>query len=241
MDEEIKIRFNELDKSVSDNKNRLERIDQDVRDKLDLTQKRIDDNKTLVTVLISSITIIFSVFSFIAAMNFKSEKDGLRDFQQGIDRQVEKAIGSLSGSADLKIYTSSGKVIDEEVVDVRVISNSGSSPGKIVLPFVIRNHGSGAGKNIILKAYTKDPIKLEYSAAFEDDYTYEVYASESSHGIPNIPANEHYAHPVKYWVFVENPVDIDLGTYDTKLKLFYDDKLKEVEFKIRVTENLTRR
>ena len=62
------------------NDEKLEKIEKDMLEQLELTNKRIDDNKTLVTTIVSAGSVIFSVLVIVFALNLNLHQSLLKEF-----------------------------------------------------------------------------------------------------------------------------------------------------------------
>ncbi len=212
--------------------------------RFDIVHKRIEDNKTLITTIVSSATAIFAVLAIVFTWNINIEKNDLKTLKKELKEEVKTFLGTNKKEADIVLFTQDGEFLDGKTIDVKIekrqVADPGEYPGIIAIPIIIRNDGKGSSGVVTIKGYTKKEIELTSSAAFEEDYDYEVYwQGVEQTGVPNLPPLE-YAHPYNFSLYLRSPNSIQLGKHDVKVKIYYGSgKMTSAEFYINVTENPT--
>ena len=219
-------------------------MDEEIKEQFDLAHKRIDDNKTLVKTIVSSTSAMFAVIAIILGFNYNSEKNEIKNFKKELKEQVDTFLGNQKEGANIKLYSENELPLDNQIIKVAVEkaapANQKDFPGRIRIPFILRNEGKGASGEVTIKAYTKEGIQMLSRASFEQDYAYEAYWQGTQRtAIPNLPPLG-YSHPYPFTLFIQNPESVKLGIHKVKVKIYYGSgKVTVSEFKIEVEENRT--
>ncbi len=216
-------------------------MDKEVQERLDLINKRIDDNKTLITTIVSTGTAIFAVIAIIFTWNVNTEKNDLKELKKELKAEVDSFLGKSVEEPELRMFTRDGGTLSGATLDARVELDEIEQQARIEVPVTFRNDGQAPTGEVTVKVYTKEEIRLWSETTFEDDYVYEMYWQGTSNtGIPNMPGGG-FAYPYRFTLWPLNGEDIELKTYKVKLQIYYaKNKVAESEFHIAVTENLLR-
>ena len=213
-------------------------------ERFDIVHKRIEDNKTLITTIVSSATAIFAVLALVFTWNMNTEKSELKSLKKELKEEVKTFLGNNKEEADIFLFTQDGEFLDGKIIQVTLnkveVVNPGDSPSSIIIPIIIRNDGKGSSGEVTIKGYTKKEIEMWSKAAFEKEYHYEAYWQGTENtGIPDLPPLG-YSHPYNFNLYINNPESVNTGLHDVKIKIYYNSgKFTSAEFKVDITENLT--
>lgn len=216
-------------------------MEKEVAERFEHTNKRIDDNKTMIQIVVSSGTAIFAVLAIVFTWNFNTEKNDLKAIKNEIKNEVNTYLGKNTLTPNIRLYTEEENPLDGSIIKVKVEEDEqfGNS-GRIPVPIILRNEGRGSSGEVTVKAYTKRGIELWDKATFEKEYSYEEYwQGKENTGIPDLPP-PNYSHRYPFMLYVNNAQKIETRIYQVKLKLYYGEgQTTSAEFKIDVVENQT--
>lgn len=217
-------------------------MDQEMQERLDLINKRIDDNKTLITTIVSTGTAIFAVIAIIFTWNVNTEKNDLKELKRELKLEVETFLGKNIAEPELKMFTRSGASLSGATLNATVEMDEFEMLPRIELPVTFRNDGQAPTGEVTVKAYTKKEIRLSSDTTFEDDYEYEVYWQGTANtGVPNMPGGG-FAYPYRFTLWPSNGEEIASKTHKVKLQIYYaNDKVAESEFYIALVNKLQTR
>ncbi len=142
-------------------------MEKEIQDRLDLINKRIDDNKTLITTIVSAGGAVFAVLAIIFTWNLNSEKADLKDLRKELKQEVAAFLGKSTQQPDLKLFIQTEDDLVDTVISSSVQVDKENSSPYIEIPIVLRNDGRGPSGEVTVKAYTGQNIKLAAKTSFE--------------------------------------------------------------------------
>jgi len=206
-----------------------DKMDKEVEDKITHLEKRIDDIKSFITLIVSAGTTIIGILMIVFTWSATSEKSDLRSHKESLTKEIKEELGKRNKKADIELVTKDGKKLDGQVViaNVKTYRYSETINDKrvdktgilIELPFVIKNSGEGYSGRMTIKYYVKSPIKLTYSSTDEGGFDYEEYIAARDTALPNFPGGLTYEYP-----FIIYPKDFSkplIGKHNILIKIYY--------------------
>lgn len=145
MDDDLKARFEEIDKRIA------------------LIDKRFDDVKWF----FGSVSLILSVVAIMAGYNYNNERARLDTSL----KEFKEEIGKLEVPADLEVMGRNGQPVAGQEVMARV--DAGEKQLQLTYNYILQNAGSGTTGPMWIKVYTSDPIQLSNVSSDEPRFKYE--------------------------------------------------------------------
>jgi hypothetical protein len=149
MDDDIKARFEDIDK------------------RLTLADKRFDDVKWF----FGSVSLLLSVVAVMAGYNYNNERARL----DASVKEFKEEVGKLEPPPELEVFGHNGQPVAGQEVMARVSTRENRL--FLTYNFILRNVGSGTTGPMWIKVYTSDPIQLVDVSADEPRYKYETVIS----------------------------------------------------------------
>jgi hypothetical protein len=209
-------------------------VEKEIYERLELVNKRIDDNKTLITTVVSSATAIFAVIAIIFTWNVNTEKEDLKSLKQEVKDEVESFLGKRVDQPELNIFSTQATELQDSLQVSKIEYFEHHQRHGIPIPIVLRNDGKAPTGYVALKVYTKKDIELWGEATFEPRYYYEAsWQGEDGTGIPDLPGGG-FSYNYQLTLWPENIPDIPNGEHDLKLEIYYG-KGKKVSNEFRVS------
>jgi hypothetical protein len=146
MDDELKARFEDVDKRLA------------------LADRRFDDVKWF----FGSVSLILSVVAIIAGYNYNNERARL----DASVKEFKEEIGKLELPPELEVLGNTGQPVAGQEVMARV--NTQENSLFLTYNFILRNVGSGTTGPMWIKVYASDPIRLADFSADEPKFKYEA-------------------------------------------------------------------
>lgn len=212
MEEEIKVRFDELEKRFG------------------TTEKRIDDIKWYIGGFAGLFAIVFSALTITMSWNYSNERTSLREFQ----RDLKAELGKIESLPELEILGVDGASLDNQEISAE-FKTSGDGSVYFVLNCIIRNKGSAASGLMYEKFYASDPIRLPFRSTDESKFKYETYISPKQLEPNEIPGK--YSNEWFNSITLKDKVKPPPGKYPMLIKLFYGKgKVTQAVFTLIVRE-----
>ena len=191
-----------------DIKNRFESIER----LIDHTEKRFDDIKWYFGGAATLFTIGFGVLTILLSWNYKSERDGLRDYER--DLKVE--MGKIDVPADLEILSINGLPLAGQEV---VATADRDKEGWVILHLdhILKNKGGVSTGPMFIKIYANAPLNFGSRSTDESDYKYETYLYKNLD--PNdLPGGVSMNYVDDFTLQKEMP---SAGKYKSLIKVYY--------------------
>ena len=151
--------------------------------------------------------------------NAISERQGLRELERDIKKEVQVALGKVAEEPELDIAVPGGKPLDGAIVEPTITTTDNVL--HIVTPIVISNRGRGWSGPAAIKTYTGPAIPQKNSStdepafAFEDNWV----GSTKETGLYDIPGGFSYSFNLA--IYPTGAAIIAPGRYPCLLKIFY--------------------
>ncbi|MEI7660982.1 MAG: hypothetical protein WCK34_02230 [Bacteroidota bacterium] len=196
----------------------------DLGNRLQGTDKRIDDIKWFLGGITTVFGIVFSVLALIFNSNFNSEKESLREFRNDMKAELGKTIQPPL----IELFTPDGKPLNGCSMPADFEKDSAKSV-RVTLHFILKNSGSSPSLKINIKCYTTELIPLSNISTDEPNYRYESYIDTQHLNPGELPA--HYSSEYYVWTYSGNV--LPSGKYPVLLKIYYGvDRVAQAEFNI---------
>ena len=196
-DEEIKVRFEELDKRIASN------------------EKRFGDFKWYFGGFGSVIAIMFSVLTLVISGNVNYEKYALREFQ----KDIRADLGKADLPPNLILLGKNCNPLENQDIKAEVLKDEDGSI-KLTFLYAIKNEGKSPSGPLYNKVYTSNPIKFKYSSIDEPKYEYESYGSPRTKTHDELPGGN-FIGQYELTLFTANKEIIATGKYPILLKIYY--------------------
>jgi hypothetical protein len=212
MENEIKVRFDELDK------------------RLESAEKRFDDIKWYFGGVTGVFMIVFSLLTIILSWNYKTEKDSLREFQKDI--RVE--LGKVESPPELEILGTNGLPLANQEMEA-TFEKKEDGMVFLKLNHFLKNIGNSSSGILNVKIYTSEPIIFRAKSTDEPKFKYEEYIYPK-----NLEPNELPGRYSSDWVLdisLKNETIPPNGKYPALIKIFYGKgKIAQANFTILVAQ-----
>jgi hypothetical protein len=196
MDEDVKTRFDDMDKRYG------------------ALEKRFDDIKWYFGGVTTLFSLGFGVLTIVISWNFNANITGLREFE----KQLKEEIGKIDSPADIDILGVNGASIDGQDVDSDVEVDKDGDHWLRISHF-LRNRGEGSSGPMFLKLYTKDPIRLDSLSTDNSKFKYEGVITPENLSPKEIPGK--FSNQWFHRFFLPDKQTIPPGRYDAAVKVFY--------------------
>jgi hypothetical protein len=211
MEDETKIRFDELDKRLSS------------------SEKRFDDIKWYFGGVTGVFMIVFSLLTIILSWNYKSEKESLREFQ----KDIKTELGKIESPPQLEINGPNGKPMNNQEVTVDLLKeeSEGKTFYRMTIYFFLRNIGNSPSGPINGKIYTNEPIVLRADSTDEPNFHYEDYWLNKYLEPNELPGQ--FSCQLNYTLYLLTERFPPKGKYPALFKIFYGKgKIAQAHFTI---------
>lgn len=196
MDDESKVRFDEIDKRFS------------------ITEKRIDDLKWFIGGFATLSAILFGIITIILSWNFNNERASLREFQ----RDIKADLGKVDKPADIEQLGSNGLPLRGQEITTEVKKDD---KGKyfINIRHFFKNNGDGGTGPLYMKVYTNEPLIQSNHSIDEKDFKYESYLTPKNIDPSELPG--HFSSEQFMKFHLKDDIAPAPGKYKILFKTFY--------------------
>lgn len=132
-------------------------------EKLNCIEKRIDDTKYVVNIVITSLGIIFVAFAIFSGFSLKQERDSLHELRDDTERKINEMIGQSKKEPSIVCTTINGKPLEGSTIK-GVLSGS-----KVTYHYMINNIGSGETTSLKSQMYSKEPLVIANTKASDEE------------------------------------------------------------------------
>jgi hypothetical protein len=214
MDEDVKSKFEELDK------------------RLQVHEKRYDDIKWYVGGFAGLAGLGLAVLSILLGMNFSNERSSLREFKNDIKAEL----GKVEKPPEIQVLNVAGDALAGQEIKARVVKNE-NEPLRLNLTYSLRNAGESVTGPIYVKYYSNAPIVLRFESSDEKQrYKYEEYVTPNDIRPNELPGGYSTIQSVN--LIINSTVVPPNGTYPMLLKVFYGKgKITQANFKVTINQN----
>jgi len=194
-------------------------MDEQIKDRFDQVDKRIDDVKWYVGGTLSFILIIFGVASYIFNHNFDSEKN-----------EIKESLGKTEKIPNLQILDLNKQSLDDKEIP-GTIENRGTDSARIKFgPIVLFNDADGSTGSLYSKTYTKDII-LSSPSTDNSEFKYEASSQPKDFDQPEMPG--HFS--MSQWTTTPVSKTPESGRHVVLLKYYYGKgKVTQAKIIIRI-------
>jgi hypothetical protein len=202
-------------------------------DRLTSLEKRIDDIKWYIGVIITFLTVFFAVISYVFSENANSEKNGLIEFKKEMREDLLKS----APPPEIQLYRDIDVPLEDGNIPAQIFVDSNKN---VVLRFniIAKNSGGSDANNILFKIYSSDPIKFVYLDGLSHKPVLKYSSDERSFKYETfMPINTGAVLPAN----ITNGFDLDFnvlsspkpGIYPMLLKVTYGvNQLKRQKFNL---------
>ena len=150
MEDEVKTRFEDLDKRLDGTMSAVDDRLDDIGKQLAGTEKRVDDLKWFTTSLFGLFTVAFGVVAVMGGLNFNSERTA-------IEKRVEEIKSDLLGKRQpqpkIELYTRENKPLQDQEVPAAFEKDDKDGTSKLVVVLIFKNSGDGSSGLMYIKFY----------------------------------------------------------------------------------------
>lgn len=197
MEEEIKVRFEELDKRILS------------------SEKYFGDIKWYFGGITSLFTIGFSVLVLLLSWNYNFEKIALREFQ----KDMKADLGRVDPPPALVLLGTNRNPLDNQDIKAKVF-NGDDGVINLEFDYAIKNEGTSPSGPLYNKIYTSNPIKLSYNSIDESKFNYESYGSPKTFKHEQLPGGN-FIGQYTLTIGTKNNKITAIGKYPILLKIYY--------------------
>jgi hypothetical protein len=210
-------------------------MNEEIKDRFEQVDKRFDDFKTILTLGSVIITLIFGIISIFVTLNLQSEKASLREFEKELRDEVRSELGRLEEPAKVELYDLDQKPINGRNIPASFDTTSDGSL-RMTVKCILRNEGVSESGPVSIKIYTSNPIKLFYISTDERGFNYEGYIPPKNLSPSELPGGLSIEMNFGFELDMkEIPAN---GTYPALFKLFYGKgKIAKASFNIIVRDS----
>ncbi|MFA4904309.1 MAG: hypothetical protein WC600_16365 [Desulfobaccales bacterium] len=196
MDDEIKVRFDELDK------------------RLVSAEKRFDDIKWYFGGVTGVFMIVFSLLTVILSWNYKAERDSLREFQ----KDIKAELGKVESPPELEILGTNGLPLANQEIEATFEKEE---DGHFVMQInlTIRNIGDSLSGPLYTKIYSSNPINFLFKSTDEPKFQYEFYIDPKNMPLIELPGR--YSTEITYNLRLKHKTIPPNGKYPAMIKIFF--------------------
>ena len=149
-------------------------MDDETKGRFESLDKRLDDMKHHLQLLVAVLLGVFAVVSIIFNINVNAEKDRLIENAKELKKEIKELLGQTTGTPDLTLLTISGEPLQGREMEGIVTGED------LVIPIVMKNSGKADTGRYAIKLYSKKPITLNYASVDEKEFDYETYLSKGT-------------------------------------------------------------
>lgn len=160
-------------------------MDDETRTAFEYLTKRLEDLRTWGVALVGAAGTVIAVLALVFTWNFQSEKEGLRDFRDKLEKRQEKfedrVLGVAAKPAEIELFVQKKLGTDKlpkvplegSELPARIeVNEDGAS---VVVSYVIVNSGGSRTGPMYMKLYTGPELVLEDRSTDEDAFSYEAH------------------------------------------------------------------
>jgi hypothetical protein len=155
-------------------------MEQEIKDRFEQIDKRISELITMLSVFSGIFTIVFAVFSILIAVNYNSEKDRLLEIEKDLKSEVKTALGQFAQPAKVIVLGKDGRELNNGGEIRAVLETDLQGSKQLVTKIILKNAGGNPSSPLFVKIYTTDPIVLAAGSTDEKDYKYEGFVAPES-------------------------------------------------------------
>ena len=123
-------------------------------ERLKCIEKRVDDTKNFMNVVITALGIIFVVFVVFAGITLKQERDTLHRLKDDTEKRINELIGLSKKEPELICTTITGLPLEGSTI------NGTLNESKVTYHYMIKNIGNGETTNLKSQMYSKEPLVI---------------------------------------------------------------------------------
>jgi hypothetical protein len=196
MEDDVKTRFEDLDKRLSS------------------TEKRIDDIKWFISGVTGLFTIVFGLVAVLGNLNFNAEKAAIRDFQ----RDIKSEFGKMEPPPVIDLLGIDSKPLEGQEVAAG-FEKSKESGLFLVINLSLTNSGDSLSGPMYVKVYSPGAIRLLCRSTDEQKFKYETYTNPEELRPNQIPGKYSTEWYLRVWL--ADGVVPPPGKYPFLIKVFY--------------------
>jgi len=210
MDEDVKARFEDMEKRLS------------------TSDKRFDDMKWYFGGVTTLFTIGFSVLTLVLSWNYSNEKAALREFQK--DMKVE--LGKIDATPEIQMLGLDRLPLAGQEVNAK-FKKADNGDFFLVINHFLRNSGSGLSGPMYVKVYASDPLVFNNRSSDEPRFKYEEPFTPKDLSPNEIPGQ--YSSEWFHNIYLSKKEKPPKGKYDMLMKVFYGKgRVSQAQFRLNV-------
>jgi hypothetical protein len=225
MEQEVKDRFEGLDKRVLEADHHLKDVKSEMEVELKTSlealdkrfveiDKRFDDIKWFIGGVTGIATIIFSVLMLVLSWNYNEERTSLHEFEKDLKADLGK--GELQ--PELELLGSNGELLSGQEVKAEFRTDKDGSM-LVYIDYGLRNVGGGTSGPLYVKFYASDPINLTNRSTDDPNFQHEAYANPTDLTPSELPGK--YSTDFNlHFDLAKNSIP-PRGKYLAQIKMFY--------------------
>ena len=202
---------------------------EDFDSRLSGLEKRLDDQKQFLGLIVGIAALLVSILSLVFAWNLSGERESLRFFKAELKEEVRIELKKVSKNPKLEILTMDGKKVTARTLKAKFEHYKGYK--SIYTPIVFKNIGESSSGDISLKIYTKK-IVLSNLSTDEKSYIYEAMYFPGKSGIDILPGGG-FSSVYNLRLYPKDEFLMNPGKYSILVKLYYGEGEVEIaEFEL---------
>jgi hypothetical protein len=254
MEEDVKTRFEELEK---DARSRSKQLDDDVKarfeefgkvietrfDELDKrlasNEKRLDDLKWFVGGITGVFALLVGTVTVTANLNFNNEKANIREDSREIRADIHddwrdfkaQILGQVVKPPQIEICADDGTPLENHDVEADIHKERNSSRLQLNLLFIFRNSGESMSGPLYIKIYASDPIQLFTKSSDEPKFQFEAIHDPEGLHPSQIP--DRFSFESQLFMPIRNNERPLPGRYPALIKVYYGGgKVAQADFNL---------
>lgn len=164
---------------------------QDINNRFISQDKRIDDIKGNLTLIITVLSIVFGIFGVIFTYNYNASKKEAKDDMKDYKEELTKTITGKAGLPDIRISMYGKDHINGEKLPTEIYmerEDAGRLDTMMRFHLIVYNAGKASTGLITIKCYSNDPLDFYNVSTDEPKFKYEFYHLPTQLRPNNIPA-----------------------------------------------------
>ena len=208
-------------------------MEKEMSDKVNHLDKRIDDIKSFITLIVGTGVTLLGFLAVIFTWNVNTEKTELREFKKDLKKEILEAVGKVDSVPLLSLETRNGEMLNGSVVNALILEDE-QGERFIRIPFDVINKGKGRTGEIAVKFYTDKNINSGTEITREKDFKYvDILQGKVETGLPNMPGT--LSSPYDYNIWPEDKIIPPSGDYPAMVRFYYGrGKMEEARFTVRI-------
>lgn len=208
-------------------------MEKELLDKISHLDKRIDDIKSFITLIVGTGTTVLGFLAVIFTWNVNAEKAELREFKKDLQQEVLEAVGKVNAAPVLSLETRDGEPLHGSVI-LTTVHEDDAGDQYLRVPFDVINTGKGRTGEIAVKFYTDENIVGGTKISREKDFSYmSISQGKEETGLPNMPGS--LSAPYDYLIWTTDKTIPPFGEYPAMVRFYYGKgNVEEARFTLKI-------